>query len=113
MEDEQRLDGVGLNIQAVNIEVDDDFRDRIVQSLGKLRRYYSGDVIIAEVYMREEAHPGPNEKSLRIRCGVPGTEVFAEESGQNWDAMLNDVTAKLKRQLEHKFANSQNSYRNR
>ncbi|GAB3491726.1 hypothetical protein GCM10027341_05070 [Spirosoma knui] len=113
MEDKESLDGVRLDIQAVNIEVDDAFRDRVVQALGKLRRYYSGDVITAEAYMRQEAHPGPNEKSLRIKYGVPGSDVFAEESGDNWDTLLNDVTGKLKRQLEHKFANSQNSYRNR
>lgn len=101
-----------MTIQAVNITVDDDFRDRVAQALVKLRRYYSGNVTTAEVFMREEAHNGPDQKSLRIRYGVPGSDVFAEESGENWDAMLNTVTGKLKHQLDRKFVNSQNSYRN-
>lgn len=111
MSDEKGLDGVGLRIQAVNITVDDDFKDRISQALVKLRRYYSGDVITADVFLRVEAHGGPKNKSLRINYGVPGTDVFAEEEGENWDTMLHTVTGKLKHQLERKFTNSQNSYR--
>ncbi len=111
MENQDKLDDVSLRIQAVNITVDDGFRDRVAQALVKLRRYYSGDVISAEVHMREEAHGAPNVKSLRITYGVPGSDVFAEEDGDNWDAMLHSVTAKLKHQLDRKFANSQNSYR--
>lgn len=112
MGSQEGIDGIKLNIQAVNIHVDDDFRERVLQALVKLRRYYSGDVTTAEVYMREEAHQGPNQRSLRIRYGVPGSDVFAEESGENWDAMLNTVAGKLKHQLDRKFVNSQNSYRN-
>ncbi|SOD83301.1 HPF/RaiA family ribosome-associated protein [Spirosoma fluviale] len=111
MSDQKGLDDVRLSINAVNITVDDAFRDRIAQALVKLRRYYSGDLITAEVFLRIEAHGGPNDKSLRIIYGVPGTGAFAEEEGDNWDTMLHTVVGKLKHQLERKFTNSQNSYR--
>lgn len=111
MDDQDKLDDVRLDIQAVNIAIDDDFRGRIRGALGRLRRYYSGHVITAEVYLREEAHPGPNQKSLRIKYGVPGDDVFAEESGESWDHLLNSVTAKVKHQLDRRFGNSQNRYR--
>lgn len=102
---------VSLRIQAVNITVDDDFRDRVATAITKLRRYYSGDLINADVFMRVEAHGAPNDKSLRISLGVPGTSIFAEDEGSNWDTMLNTVSGKLKHQLERSFTNSQNSYR--
>ncbi|MBC3785808.1 HPF/RaiA family ribosome-associated protein [Spirosoma utsteinense] len=111
MSDQKGLDDVSLTIHAVNISVEDDFRDRVGQALVKLRRYYSGDVITADVFLREEAHGGPDSKSLRISFGVPGTIMFAEDNGENWDALLNTVTGKLKHQLERHFTNSQNSYR--
>ncbi|WP_461151599.1 HPF/RaiA family ribosome-associated protein [Spirosoma pulveris] len=111
MSDQKGLDDVRLSVNAVDITVDDAFRDRIAQALVKLRRYYSGDLITAEVFLRVESHGGPNDKSLRIIYGVPGTGVFAEEEGANWDTMLHTVVGKLKHQLERKFTNSQNSYR--
>lgn len=111
MSDQKGVEDVGLRIQAVNITVDDDFKDNITQALVKLRRYYSGDLITADVIMREEAHGGPNAKSLRINLGVPSVDIFAEEAGENWYTMLHTVTGKLKHQLERHFTNSQNSYR--
>ncbi|GAB3909927.1 hypothetical protein GCM10028803_48600 [Larkinella knui] len=111
MSEQKGLDDVKLRIQAVNSTVDDAFRDRIAQALTKLRRYYSGDLIAADVFLRVEAHGGPNEKSLRISLDVPGAAVFAEDNGQNWDTMLHTVTGKLRHQLERSFTNSQNSYR--
>jgi len=111
MSDQQGLENVTLRIQAVNITVDDAFRDRIAQALVKLRHFYSGDLIAADVFLREEAHGGGNQKSLRISFGVPGADIFAEDSGENWDGLLNSVVGKLKHQLERKFTNSQNSYR--
>ncbi|ARK11996.1 ribosome hibernation-promoting factor, HPF/YfiA family [Fibrivirga algicola] len=111
MSEQKGVDDVDLRIQAVNITVDDDFKDHITQALAKLRRYYSGDLITADVILRDEAHGAPNTKSLRISLGVPGTAIFAEEEGENWYTMLHTVTGKLKHQLERNFTNSQNSYR--
>jgi|GEM_PF-357374 len=105
------LDNVRLDIETVNFEITDNQRDIILEALSKLRRYYSGDVITAEVYMRVEAHGGPNDKSLRIKYGVPGNDVFAEDNGENWGTMAHNVTAKLKRQLEKRFGNSMNRNR--
>ena len=111
MSEQKGLDDVRLTIHAVNFTIDDAFRDRIGQALIKLRRYYSGDLITADVFLRVEAHGGPNDKSLRINFGVPGSGAFAEDNGENWDTMLHTVTGKLKHQLERNFTNSQNSYR--
>lgn len=112
MENQDQLGDVRLDIETVNVEIDDDFRGRVVDALGKLRRYYSGDVITAEVYMRQETYAGPNEKSMTIKYGVPGEDVVASDTGENWDHLLNSVTAKVKHQLDRRFSNSQNRYRN-
>ncbi|GAA4405077.1 hypothetical protein GCM10023187_23140 [Nibrella viscosa] len=106
MSKQESLDDVRLDIQAVDFELSDGLRDRILQSLAKLRRYYSGDVITAEVYMRLEESHGPNDKSYRVKYGVPGNDVFAEDSGDNWGALISSVADKLQRQLEKQFARS-------
>ena len=113
MENQAKLDDVRLNIQAIDIDLDSDFRDRILLALTKLRRYYSGDVITAEVYMQHQTQSAPNQYSMRIKYGVPGNDVVADDTGDNWDHLLHSVTAKLKSQLERMFDNSQNSYRHR
>lgn len=113
MENQAKLDDVRLDIQAVDITIDPDFRDRILLALTKLRRYYSGDVITAEVYMEKASHSGPDFRSLRIKFGVPGNDVVADDTGDNWDKLLHNVTDKLRVQLERRFDNSQNAYRQR
>ena len=113
MEDQENIDDVRIDMQAVGVDVDDDFKDRVTGALGRLRRYYSGDVITAEVYMRQESQQRSDTKTLRIKYGVPGDDVVADDTGESWDHLLNTVTAKLKHQLDRRFSNSQNSYRNR
>lgn len=112
MADQENIDDVRIDMQAVGVDIDDDFKDRVLDALGKLRRYYSGDVITAEVYMREEVHQRSDTKTLRIKYGVPGDDVVADDTGESWDHLLNTVAGKLKHQLDRRFSNSQNRYRN-
>mgnify|MGYP002777822556 CR=1 FL=1 len=111
MENNGPMNDVRLDIEAVDFELSETQRQIIMEALGKLRRYYSGDVITAEVYMRQEAHGGPNDKSLRIKYGVPGNDVVADDTGENWGTLANSVTAKLRKQLEKRFGNSMNRNR--
>lgn len=106
MSNQENLDDVRLDIEAVDFDLSDGLRERVIQSLGKLRRYYSGDVITAEVYMRLRESHRPNDKSYRVKYGVPGNDVFAEDTGDNWGALISSVADKLQRQLEKQFARS-------
>ncbi|CAN5368132.1 hypothetical protein BH09BAC4_BH09BAC4_33050 [soil metagenome] len=111
MEQDQRLDKVRLDIEAVGFTLDDDLQAVILEALSKLQRYYKGDVITADVYLKVEPNQRTNTKHVGIKYGVPGNDVFADESGDNWYSLINDVVTKLQRQMEKRFGNHTNANR--
>lgn len=94
------LDGIRMDIQTVGFDASEGLQQSIGKALQRLKRFYSGDVIAADVYMRNEETHSPSEKSLRIRVGVPGKDAFADDTGTAWEPLLRSVTDKLVKQLE-------------
>ncbi len=111
MQPDQNLDNVRLDIEAVGFTLDDDLQASVLDSLTKLQRFYKGDVITAEVYLKLEPNQRNNEKHVGIKYGVPGNDVYADDSGDDWYGLLNNVVAKLQRQLEKRFGNHTNANR--
>ncbi|GAB3281608.1 hypothetical protein GCM10027347_57390 [Larkinella harenae] len=111
MQQDPDLDNVRLDIEAVGFTLDDDLRASVLDALTKLRRYYKGDVITADVYLKIEPSQRSNDKHVGIKYGVPGNDVFADDSGENWYTLLDSVATKLQRQLEKRFGNHTNANR--
>ena len=111
MQQDESLDDVRLDIEAVGFTLYDDLRESVLDALIKLRRFYKGDVITAEVYMKLEPNQRSNNKHVGIKYGVPGNDVFADDSGDDWYTLINNVAGKLQRQLEKRFGNHTNANR--
>lgn len=111
MPQDQNLDKVRLDIESVGFTLDDDLQDSVLDALSKLQRFYKGDVITADVYLKLEPNQRSNDKQVGIKYGVPGNDVFADDSGDNWYMLINNVVAKLQRQLEKRFGNHTNANR--
>lgn len=111
MEDKENLDGVRLDIQTVGFTPDDDLEASVLDALTKLRRFYKGDLITAEVYMKLEPNQRSNDKHVGIKYGVPGNDAFADDNGDNWYTLLNNVVTKLHHQLDKRFGNLTSSNR--
>ncbi|MBN8821660.1 MULTISPECIES: ribosome-associated translation inhibitor RaiA [unclassified Spirosoma] len=111
MQQDQSLDNVRMDIEAVGFTLTDDLRVSVLDSLSKLQRFYKGDVITADVYLKVEPNQRSNEKHVGIKYGVPGNDVYADESGDNWYALIHSVVGKLQRQLEKRFGNHTNANR--
>jgi putative sigma-54 modulation protein len=111
MQQDESLDDVRLDIEAVGFTLDDDFRASVMDALTKLRRFYKGDVITADVYLKVEPNQRSNNLHVGIKYGVPGNDVFADDSGDDFYALVNNVVGKLQRQLEKRFGNHTNANR--
>lgn len=112
MQQDDSLDDVRLDIEAVGFTLDDDLQASVMDAaLSKLRRFYKGDVITADVYLKLEPNQRSNEKHIGIKYGVPGNDVFADDSGDNWYTLIDSVVVKLQRQLEKRFGNHTNANR--
>ncbi|MBB6612596.1 ribosome-associated translation inhibitor RaiA [Pontibacter sp. Tf4] len=95
----ENFEGIKLDIQAVDIEIPDTIQQNIREIITKLKRHGT-KIDSVDVYFKEEANQATNQKSVRMRVGVPGNDVFAHDEGDNWYQLLDNVSEKLKRQLD-------------
>ncbi|HEY4651485.1 MAG TPA: ribosome-associated translation inhibitor RaiA [Pontibacter sp.] len=95
----ENFEGIKLDIQAVDIEISDVIQQNIREKITKLKRH-AKKIDSVDVYFREEPNHATNTKSVRMRVGIPGNDVFAQDEGDNWYQLLDNVEEKLKRQLE-------------
>ncbi|MBC5772877.1 ribosome-associated translation inhibitor RaiA [Pontibacter sp. KCTC 32443] len=97
----ENFEGIKLDIQAVDIDISDAMQQNLRDKISKLKRH-AKKIDSIDVYFKEESSHSTNTKSVRIRVGVPGNDVFAHDEGDNWYQLLDSVEEKLKRQLEKK-----------
>ncbi|GAB2768469.1 hypothetical protein GCM10027275_08830 [Rhabdobacter roseus] len=100
------IEGIRLDIQAVDLELDEGFLQRIEDSIARIRRFYKGDIIYADFYLKQETNHPVNEKSLNIKLGIPGNDPFASEKGDEWAVLLKNATEQLIRQLQKQHRNN-------
>lgn len=95
----ENYEGIKIDVQAVDITISDSIQQGIRDSISKFQRH-AKKIDSVDVYFKEEANQSTNQKSVRIRVGIPGNDVFAQDEGDNWFELLKNVEDKLKRQLE-------------
>ena len=97
----ENYEGIKLDVQAVDIEISDAIQESIRKKIAKLKRH-AKKIDSIDVYFKEEANHATNTKSVRMRVGVPGNDVFAQDEGDNWYQLLDNVEEKLIKQLQKK-----------
>ncbi len=95
----ENFEGIKIDVQAVDITIDDNLQQSIRDVITRLRRHIS-DVNFVDVYITEKSEKSTDPKSVGIRFGIPGNDVYASDSGDNWMVLLKNVEEKLRRQLE-------------
>ncbi len=95
----ENFEGIKLDVQAVDIDVDAAIQERIRKLLSRLSRYFS-DITHADIYLEDKGAKSTEQKKVSIRLGIPGKDPFATDSGDNFMALLSSVEEKLRRQLE-------------
>lgn len=92
---------IKLDVQAVNMIIGETVKTEIRKILDHLSKYVS-EINWAEFHFEDKSANSINAKYLGIRLGIPGKDVFASDSGDNFMALLAHVEEKLRRQLEKK-----------
>lgn len=95
----ENFEGIKIDVQAVDITVGDREQQEIRDIIVRLRRHIS-QVNWVAVHLTDKQGKSTDPKSVGIRFGIPGNDVFASDSGDNWMALLKSVEEKLRRQLE-------------
>lgn len=95
----ENITGIKINVQAVDININDDVKDTIRKCIDRLSRFYD-KIEWADVYLEDKSEKSTNQKQVSIRLGIPGNDPFASEYGDNFHELLSNVEDKLRRQLE-------------
>ena len=95
----EHYEGIKLDVQAVDISISDALQQGVRDVIDKVKRH-NKKIDSVDVYFKEEPNQSTNTKSVRMRVGIPGNDVFAHDEGDNWFELLKNVEDKLRRQLE-------------
>ena len=95
----EKITGIKINVQAVDITIGDDVKDTIRKSISRLYRHYD-KIEWVDVYLEDKKEKKTQQKQVSIRLGIPGNDPFASEYGDNFHDLLTSVEEKLRRQLE-------------
>lgn len=94
----EQLDGIKLDVQTVDLTIDDSVKEHIREMIRKLSRFIS-EINFADVHFKEATSQTTDSRTVSVRLGIPGNDVFASVSGSDWPTLLDQVEDKLKSQL--------------
>ena len=94
----EQFEGIKLDIQAVDLTIGEDLQQKIRDMIKRLRRHIS-EINWVDIYFKKQGSQSTNVGRVSIRLGIPGTDVFASDSGNEWSSLLKRVEEKLRRQL--------------
>ncbi len=90
---------VQLNVRSVNFDADQKLIDFIQSRVNKLTVFFD-HIIHADVYLRVDNNHEIENKTVEIRLGIPGNDLFAKKRAKNFEAATDEVTEALRRQAK-------------
>jgi putative sigma-54 modulation protein len=90
--------GIKIGIQSGDIQLSKSVHESIRNMVDRLEKH-AGTINFADVYLTNEVNAKENDKFVKVRLGIPGTDAFAEDSGDYWETTIKSVTEKIEKQL--------------
>ncbi len=95
----ENFEGIKLNVQAGEIDISDYVQKGVRDAIGRLKRHVD-EINFVDVYFTDKTEKSTDAKNVGIRIGIPGSDAYASDSGDNWMELLRSVEEKLRRQLQ-------------
>ncbi len=95
----ENFEGIKVDVQAVDSTIDDSLQQEVRDMIVRLRRHIS-EINWVAVHLTDKKGKASEPKTVGIRFGIPGNDVFASDSGDSWMTLMKSVEEKLRRQLE-------------
>ena len=95
----ENFEGIKLDVQAVDITIGDELQQGIRDMITRLKRHIS-EVNWVDVYFEEKSAKSSEPRRVSVRFGIPGTDAFATDTGDDFMPLLKSVEEKLRRQLD-------------
>lgn len=94
----ESFEGINVDVQTGDINISDDIKREIRGVIGRLKRHVF-EVNSVDVYFTDKSGKSTDAKEVGIRFGIPGSDAYASDSGDNWMELLKSVEEKLRQQL--------------
>jgi len=89
-----------INIQSVKFNADQKLVNHIESKLSKLERFFD-HITGVDVFLKlDEQSSTVKDKVVSIRCRVPGTQLFAEETSKTFEVSVDQAMQSLSRQVK-------------
>jgi ribosomal subunit interface protein len=90
-----------INIRAVHFELTEDVRDYAAEKIGKLDTFLK-NIVLADIAIENHESEASDEHHYiaKVILSIPGKDIFAEGTGADEFAALDNLEEKLKVQIE-------------
>ena len=97
-----------LQMNAVHFNADEKLINFVEKKTEKLQKLYS-KIIDAEIFLRLDKKESRDNKIIEIKLNIPGTQLFAKDQADTFEAATEEAVEALRRQLK-KFKEKQYSH---
>ncbi|MDA0194354.1 MAG: ribosome-associated translation inhibitor RaiA [Bacteroidetes bacterium] len=94
-----------LQMHSIHFDVDVKLKDFAQKKIDKLEKLYDR-VIDGEVFFRLENVDTRDNKIIEVKLNIPGSQLFAKEKSNTFEAATDEAVEALRRQLK-KFKEKQ------
>ncbi len=90
-----------INIRAIHFNLTDELRDYAAEKIGKLDTYYK-NIILADIGIENHESEAKDQHHYiaKVKLVVPGKDLFADGTGADEFAAIDNVEQKLKVQID-------------
>ncbi|MDD3480682.1 MAG: ribosome-associated translation inhibitor RaiA [Patescibacteria group bacterium] len=90
-----------FNIRAIHFDLTDELRDYVAEKIGKLDTYYK-NIIMADIAIENHESEAKDKYHYiaKVKLSVPGKDIFADGTGSDEYAAIDNVEGKLKVQID-------------
>ncbi len=88
-----------LQMHAVHFDADPKLVDFVEKKTGKLQKLY-GRIIDAEVFLKLDRKEARENKIIEIKLNIPGSQLFAKDQADSFEAATDVAVEALRRQLK-------------
>jgi len=95
----ENFEDIKLDVQAVDFTPEKMVEERIRKMISYLKRF-SSEIVYVTIYLENKEGKSTEQKSVKAILGVPGPDIIASDTGDNFMELLANVEDKLAKQLK-------------
>ena len=98
----EQLDNIKLHVETEGVEPEREVLSHVRSELKKLMHLY-GNIVGADIHLKQIPQGRSNVRWARWRVGIPGRDIFGEASAPSWLGAIVEASDQIKLQLRNRY----------